>query len=213
MDGTTIYISTSGNGLYVLDTTTGTLQRQTGSIHDSLGGLDMHQANGVSTLYVGLLGTFYSAAGVLTYDVATQQFGTGQLLSGLPSDNIQGFAVSNDHVYVATQNGIGRWNMSANDWDNPLTTADGLPSSNVEDIKFISNTLYIASGSGLTQYIPTTGAITTNTSADGLLGNSVWSIETYSPPSANQLCNLFSDTMVLAQNARVCRWLILLRMA
>ena len=86
----------------------------------------MHQANGVSTLYVGLLGTFSTAAGVQTYDVATQQFGAGQLLSGLPSDNIQGFAVSNDHVYVATQNGIGRWNMSANDWDNPLTTADGL---------------------------------------------------------------------------------------
>ena len=80
--------------------------------------------------------------------------------------------------------------MSANDGDNPLTTADGLPSSNVEDIKFISNTLYIASGSGLTQYIPTTGAITTNTSADGLLGNSVWSIETYSPPSANQAVQL-----------------------
>ncbi|DAC54823.1 MAG TPA: PQQ-binding-like beta-propeller repeat protein, partial [Candidatus Poseidoniaceae archaeon] len=125
MDGATIYISTSRNGLYVLDTTTGTLQRQTGSIHDSLGGLDMHQANGVSTLYVGLLGTFSTAAGVQSYDVATQQFGSGQLLSGLPSDNIQGFAVSNDHVYVATQNGIGRWNMSANDWDNPLTTADG----------------------------------------------------------------------------------------
>ena len=190
MDGTTIYIATSRNGLYVLDTTTGTLQRQIGSIHDSLGGLAMHQASGVSTLYVGLLGTFSTAAGVQAFDVATQQFGAGQLLSGLPSDNIQGFAVSNDHVYVATQNGIGRWNMSANDWDNPLTTADGLPSSNIEDIKFISNTLYIASGSGLTQYIPTTGAITTNTSADGLLGNSVWSIETYSPPSANQAVQL-----------------------
>ncbi|MGB0329404.1 MAG: hypothetical protein ACPGCU_02165, partial [Candidatus Poseidoniaceae archaeon] len=94
MDGTTIYISTSGNGLYVLDTTTGTLQRQTGSIHNSLGGLAMHQVSGVSTLYVGLLGTFSTAAGVQAFDVATQQFGAGQLLSGLPSDNIQGFAVS-----------------------------------------------------------------------------------------------------------------------
>ena len=191
MDGTTIYISTSGNGLFILDTTTGTLQRKAGSIHDSLGGLGMHQSNGVSTLYVGLLGTFSTAAGVQTFDVATQQFGAGQLLSGLPSDNIQGFAVSNDHVYVATQNGIGRWNMTANDWDNPLTTADGLPSSNIEDIKFISNTLYIASASGLTQYIPSTGAINTNTSTDGLLGNSVWSIETYSPPgTANQAVQL-----------------------
>ncbi len=190
MDGTLIYISTSGNGLYTLDTTTGVLQRQRGSIHDSLGGLDMHQANGVSTLYVGLLGTFSTAAGVQTFDVATQQFGSGQLLSGLPSDNIQGFAVSNDHVYVATQNGIARWNMTANDWDNPLTTADGLPSSNIEDIKFISNTLYIASSSGLSQYIPATGAISTNTTADGLLGNSVWSIETYSPPGVNQAVQL-----------------------
>ncbi len=186
MDGTMIYISTSGSGLYTLDSTTGNLQRMTGSIHDSLSGLKLYQSNGVSTLYVGLLGTFSTAAGVQTFDVATQQFGSGQLLSGLPSDNIQGFAVSNDLVYVATQNGIGRWNMTANDWDNPLTTADGLPSSNIEDVKFISNTLYIASASGLTQYIPTTGAISTNTSADGLLGNSVWSIETYSNPTINQ---------------------------
>ena len=176
IDGTTIYISTSGSGLYTLNATTGILQKQTGSIHDSLGGLDMHQSNGVSTLYVGLLGTFSTAAGVQAFDVTAQQFGSGQLLSGLPSDNIQGFAVSNDHVYIATQNGIARWNMTANDWDNPLTTADGLPSSNIEDIKFISNTLYIASASGLTQYIPATGAISTNTSADGLLGNSVLSL-------------------------------------
>ena len=190
MDGTLIYISTSGNGLYILNTITGTLQRQTGSIHNSLGGLDMHQASGVSTLYVGLLGTFSTAAGVQAFDVASQQFGSGQLLSGLPSDNIQGFAVSNDHVYVATQNGIARWNMTANDWDNPLTTADGLPSSNIEDIKFISNTLYFASSSGLSQYIPATGAISTNTSADGLLGNSVWSIETYLPPGVNQAVQL-----------------------
>ena len=140
-------------------------------------------------MYVGLLGTFSTSAGVQSYDLATQQFG-GQLLSGLPSDNIQGFAVSNDHVYVATQNGIGRWNVTANDWDNPLTTADGLPSSNIEDVKFISNSLYIASASGLSQYIPSTGAISTNTSADGLLGNSVWSIETYSPPSTNQAIQL-----------------------
>ena len=187
MDGTTIYITTSGSGMYTLNATTGVLQRRTGSIHNSLGTIDMHQSNGVSTLYVGLLGTFSTAAGVQAFDIASQQFGSGQLLSGLPSDNIQGFAFSNDHVYVATQNGIGRWNISANDWDNPLTTADGLPSSNIEDIKFISNTLYIATASGLSQYIPATGAISTNTSADGLLGNSVWAIETYSPPaSTNQ---------------------------
>ena len=186
MDGTTIYISTTGSGLFTLDTIGGTLQKQAGSIHDELGGLDMHQSNGVSTLYVGLLGTFSTAAGIQAFDIATQQFGNGHLLSGLPSDNIQGFAVSNDHVYVATQNGIGRWNMTADDWDNPLTTADGLPSSNIEDIKFISNTLYVASSSGLSQYVPTTGAISTNTTADGLLGNSVWSIETYTPQGVNQ---------------------------
>ena len=186
MEDTTIYISTSGSGLYTLDSTTGILQRMVGSIHSSLGGLDIHRSNGISTMYVGLLGTFSTAAGIQSFDVATQQFGSGQLLSGLPSDNIQGFAVSNDHVYVATQNGIGRWNMTADDWDNPITTADGLPSSNIEDVKFISNTLYIASASGLTQYIPATGAISTNTSADGLLGNSVWSIETWSRPSTNQ---------------------------
>ena len=190
LEGTTLYVSTSGTGLYALNTSTGALQRQTGSIHNNLGGLGVHTANGVSTMYVGLLGTFSTSAGVQSYDLATQQFGSGQLLSGLPSDNIQGFAFSSDHVYVATQNGIGRWNVTANDWDNPLTTADGLPSSNIEDVKFISNSLYIASASGLSQYIPSTGAISTNTSADGLLGNSVWSIETYSPPSTNQAIQL-----------------------
>ena len=190
LDGTNIYVSTSGSGLFTLNTTTGSLLRESGSIHNSLGDLDMHVSNGVSTMYVGLLGTFATSAGVQTFDIAAGQFGSGQLLSGLPSDNIQGFAFSPDHVYVATQNGIARWNVTTDDWDNPLTTADGLPSSNIEDVKFLSNTLYIASASGLTQYVPATGAINTNTSADGLVGNSVWSIETYSPPTVNQAVQL-----------------------
>ena len=36
MDGTTIYITTSGSGMYTLNATTGVLQRGTGSIHNSL---------------------------------------------------------------------------------------------------------------------------------------------------------------------------------
>ena len=179
MEGTMIYITTQSGGMYTLDTTTNVLQRKNGAIHNSQDGLALYQSGSVSTLFVGLLGTFSTAAGVQMFDITTQQFTSGQLLSGLPSDNIQGFAFSNSHVYIATQNGIGRWNLSTNDWDNPLTASDGLPTSNIEDIRYISNTLYIASLGGLTQYVPTTGAMSTNTTADGLLGNSVWSIETY----------------------------------
>ena len=64
LDGTNIYVSTSGSGLFTLNTTTGSLLRESGSIHNSLGDLDMHVSNGVSTMYVGLLGTFATSAGV-----------------------------------------------------------------------------------------------------------------------------------------------------
>ena len=179
MEGTMIYITTENGGMYTLNTTTNILQRKNGAVHNSQDGVGLYQSGGVSTLFIGLLGTSSTAAGVQVFDVTTQQFTSGQLLSGLPSDNIQGFTFSNSHVYIATQNGIGRWNLTTNDWDNPLTTSDGLPTSNIEDIRYISNVLYVASPSGLTQYIPTTGAMNTMTTADGLLGNSVWSIETY----------------------------------
>ena len=37
LDGTNIYVSTSGSGLFTLNTTTGSLLRESGSIHNSLG--------------------------------------------------------------------------------------------------------------------------------------------------------------------------------
>ena len=92
LEGTNIYVSTSGSGLFTLNTTTGSLLRESGSIHNSLGDLDMHVSNGVSTMYVGLLGTFATSAGVQAFNIAAGHLKWSTFRPTV--DNIQGFAFS-----------------------------------------------------------------------------------------------------------------------
>ena len=80
-------------------------------------------------------------------DVATQQFGAGQLLSdSLPiTSKVLLYQMTTFTLPHKTELVAGTCLQTIG---TTLTTADGLPSSNVEDIKFISIPLYIASGSG-----------------------------------------------------------------
>ncbi|MDB9834997.1 hypothetical protein OAC38_03080 [Candidatus Poseidoniaceae archaeon] len=180
LDGTDLYITTTGSGLLRLDTNTGDLITVAGALHNNQAGLAKAvDSSGTEELIIGLLGSANTASGVQTFDLASQQYTTSSLLAGLPSNSIQGFAFSSDSLFIATSNGIGQWNFTLNSWENPITLQDGLPDAGIKDVFWASNTLYVASLSGMTQYIPTTGASTTLKQSDGLLGNSVASFGRY----------------------------------
>jgi len=180
LDGTELYMTTTGSGLLKLDATTGDLMTITGAQHNNQAGLAKAiDSSGAEQLIIGLLGSATTASGVQLFNLNSQQFTTSSLLAGLPSNSIQGFTFSSDSLFIATSNGIGQWNLTASAWENPLTIAGGLPDSFISDVFWASNTLYLASVSGMTQYIPTTGASTTLKQSDGLLGNSVASFGRY----------------------------------
>ena len=185
LNGTDLYVTTTGSGLLKLDRNIGDFIKMTGAQHDNQAGLAKTvDSSGVEVLIIGLLGSATTSSGVQSFDLTSQQFTAGKLLAGLPSNAIQGFTFSSDSLFIATTSGIGQWNFTASAWENPLTIADGLPDSFVSDVFWASNTLFVASLSGMTQYIPSNGASTTLRQSDGLLGNSVASFGSYN--SANQ---------------------------
>ena len=81
-----------------------------------------------NTMYVGLMGNEGSAAGFQTFDTLSRQWSYGSLIAGLPSNLVRDFMVYGDHIMIATHGGIGMYNTTRDDWDNPITTIDGLPS-------------------------------------------------------------------------------------
>ena len=182
LDGTDVYLTTKGSGLLKLDAVTGdlTLTTLSGAQHNNHGGLAMAvDASGAEGLIIGLLSSATTASGAQSFDLLSQQFTSSALLAGLPSNAIQGFSFSSDSLFIATSNGIGQRNLTANAWENPITVNDGLPDSFVGDVFWASNALYVGSLSGVTKYIPTTGTTTTLKQTDGLLGNSVASFGRY----------------------------------
>jgi len=162
LNGTDLYVTTTGSGLLKLDTNIGDFVKMTGAQHDNQAGLAKTvDSSGAEVLIIGLLGSATTSSGVQSFDLTSQQFTAGKLLAGLPSNAIQGFTFSSDSLFIATTNGIGQWNFTASAWESPITTEDGLPDSFIGDVFWASNALYVASLSGMTQYIPTTGASTT----------------------------------------------------
>jgi len=180
LDGTYLYITTTGSGLLKLDTNTGSIVTMAGAQHNNQGGIAVTtDSSGAEVLIIGLLGSTTTASGVQSFDITSQQFSVSSLLAGLPSNAIRGFTFSSDSLFIATSNGIGQWNFTVNAWENPIIVEDGLPDSFISDVFWASNTLYVASLSGMTQYIPTTGGSITLKQSDGLLGNSVASFGSY----------------------------------
>ncbi len=180
LNGTDLYITTTGSGLLKLDTITGDLITISGAQHNNQAGLAKTvDSSGAEVLIIGLLGSATTSSGVQSFDLTSQQYTAGKLLAGLPSNAIRGFTFNSDSLFIATTSGIGQWNFTANAWENPITIEDGLPDSFIGDVYWASNALYVASLSGMTQYIPTTGASTTLKQSDGLLGNSVASFGSY----------------------------------
>ena len=75
-----------------------------------------------------------SSAGFQTFNPSSRSWGHGSLLAGLPSNIVTDFVEYDDHILVATHGGIGLWNTSRSDWDDPITTVDGLPSPTINHL-------------------------------------------------------------------------------
>ena len=131
-------------------------------------------------MYVGLMGREGSAAGFQTFDTDTRTWSHGSLIAGLPSDIVRDFLDYGDHIMVATYGGIGLWNTTRGDWDDPITTIDGLPTPIIEHLFAINtgiqgNGTVLAGGSaGLTVlHQNNLSVLTTLNFGDGLIGNTV----------------------------------------
>ncbi|GIS44100.1 MAG: hypothetical protein Ct9H90mP16_11700 [Candidatus Poseidoniales archaeon] len=123
LDGDILWVSTAGLGLWEINLTTGAFTPTGFPLHGQMDGLAWYG----NDLVVGLMGTPGTAAGVQRYDTATGQWGAGKIAAGLPSNFVRDFEKIGDLVYIGTLAGIGIWNLTADDWEDPMTTADGLP--------------------------------------------------------------------------------------
>ena len=172
LSGTDLFIASNPTGMIKLDTTTRTMTAINGAVHNKFDTMHLYG----SELIIGLAGDGGSPPGVQVFDLTTQQFGNGRLVAGLPSSIVNGFAATSNIMYVATNGGIGRFNYTLSDWMDPITS--GLPSSVVEDIVAIGTDIYIATPAGLYVWDESTNTGSTYTTANGLMGNSVWGLST-----------------------------------
>ena len=127
-----IWASTVGGGLFSFNLSQRTLHPTSPALHNQMDGLLMDGGQ----MYVGLMGWDGSSAGFQSFDPNNRTWGRGSLIAGLPSNIVTDFVQYEDHILVATHGGIGLWNLTRGDWDDPITTVDGLPTP-------ISNHLFV----------------------------------------------------------------------
>jgi len=180
--GTDLYLASNNRGLSLLDTTNGTLLPLPTGIHNFQDGLKVVGDD----LFIGLQGSGSSSAGIQIFNTTTDTYTAGRLLAGLPSNNINSFLtvtetnnlgqIASETIYVATNNGVARWNATGDKWETAWTALDGLPISFVEDIIEFDGHIWMATPNGLSQYDPVGISITNYGKADGLMGTSAWGL-------------------------------------
>ena len=182
--GDELYLASNNRGLRLLNTSTGILQTLPTGLHNFQDGMKLVG----NDLVIGLQGTGSSSAGVQVFNTTTKSYTAGRLLSGLPSNSINGFLTTvkssnipsqpgNEMIYIATDSGVGRWNATDGSWETAWTTLDGLPTSNVEDIiQYWNETIWLATPSGLSMYDEGSNSFTTYKKTDGLMGTSTWGL-------------------------------------
>ena len=176
--GTDLYLASNNRGLRLLDTTTGSLVTLPTGIHNFQDELELVGDD----LFIGLQGSGSSSAGIQIFNTTSNTYTAGRLLAGLPSNNINGFlSVSSnlpgqDMVYIATNNGVARWNSSGGNWETAWTALDGLPISYVEDIIEFDGYIWMATPNGLSQYDSTSNSFTNYNPTNGLMGTSTWGL-------------------------------------
>ena len=183
LDGDILWVSTAGLGLWEINLTTGAFTPTGFPLHGQMDGLAWYG----NDLVVGLMGTPGTAAGVQRYDTATGQWGAGKIAAGLPSNFVRDFEKIGDLVYIGTLAGIGIWNLTADDWEDPMTTADGLPTPFIEELDSENGILIIGTPSGLMSYEPGVGLGQMYGRSQGLVGDSVDGIAKITDPSTGQV--------------------------
>ncbi|MEE2758889.1 MAG: hypothetical protein VYA86_02795 [Candidatus Thermoplasmatota archaeon] len=169
LDGDILWITTTGLGLWQINLTTGAFTPTGFPLHGQMDGMAWYG----NDLVVGLMGTPSTAAGVQRYDTSTGQWGAGKIAAGLPSNFVRDFEKIGDLVYIGTLAGIGVWNLSADDWEDPMTTADGLPTPFIEHLDSENGVLMIGTPAGMMSYDPNNGIGLLYGRNQGMVGDSV----------------------------------------
>jgi len=199
-----LWVTTAGRGLWSIDLSNRIFAPTPAALHTQMDGMVLEDDG---TMYVGLMGREGSAAGYQKFDTDTRTWAEGSLIAGLPSDLVRDFIEHGDQILVATYGGIGLWNTTRDDWDDPITTIDGLPTPIIEHL-FVLNTgiqgngTVLAGGSaGLTVlHQSNLSVITTLNFADGLIGNTVSGI-TFADASSRLINNPDGSSTLLHHDA------------
>ena len=206
LQGDKLWVTTVGRGLKSIDLSNRILSSTPAALHARMDGMVLEDDG---TMYVGLMGSEGSAAGFQTFNTNSHTWGHGSLIAGLPNNLVRDFLEYGDHIMVATYGGIGLWNLTRDDWDDPITTLDGLPTPIIEhlfsiDTPIQGNGRVLAGGpAGVTvldQY--NLSVISTIDFGDGLVGNKVSGI-TFAEATSRLVTNDDGSTMVLHHDAAV----------
>lgn len=189
LEGETLWVTTAGRGLKSIDLQQRRISSTAPALHSQMDGIILE--NG--TMYVGLMGREGSSAGFQSFTTSSNSWGFGSLIAGLPSNIVRDFLEYGDHILIATHGGIGMWNTTRDDWDDPITTIDGLPSSIIEHLSSIPSPIQgggqvLAGGAAGVTVLEQNNltVLTTLTFQDGLMGNSVSGIDYAGPVSRIQ---------------------------
>ena len=140
-----LWASVVGGGLWSVNLTQRAFQPTPPALHNQMDGMLMDDGQ----MYVGLMGYSGSSAGFQTFDPSSRTWGHGSLIAGLPSNIVTDFVQYSDNILVGTHGGIGMWNLTRSDWDDPITTVDGLPSPIIDHL-FIPPSPILSNGTVLT---------------------------------------------------------------
>ncbi len=200
-----IWVTTVGNGLFSFNLTQRALQRTPPALHNQMDGM-FHDGE---HMFIGLMGSDGSSAGFQTFDPDSRSWGQGSLLAGLPSNIVTDFVEYGEHILISTHGGIGLWNQTKYDWDDPITTIDGLPTpiSNhlfVPSAPVLGNgTVLVGGPSGLIVLDQNLGVVGTIGRADGLVGDFVSGIvyadsvsRTFNDSSTGSMVTLHHDSAI-----------------
>lgn len=170
-----VWATTVGSGLLSFNLTQRSLETTPPALHNQMDGVIFQDGN----MYVGLMGWYGSSAGFQTFNPSGRSWGQGSLLAGLPSNIVTDFVQFEDHILVSTHGGIGLWNLTRSDWDDPITTLDGLPTA-ISNHLFVPPSPVLGNGSvlvggpiGLVVLDRNLGVIGSIGRSDGLVGDFV----------------------------------------
>ena len=172
LQGDELFVATTPTGLMKLDVPNKNIISLSGALHDKFD--QMHLYN--NHLVIGLAGEGGSPPGVQTFDLNTQQFDSGRLIAGLPSNIVNGFGATSNIMYIGTNGGLGRFNYSTVDWMDSVTISSGLQDNVIEDVLVIGTKVYLTTPSGLIIWDEITETSTLMDTSDGLMATSTWGL-------------------------------------